>query len=383
MRVVLLSLFPLDPQRISGGVRAVARYLVDGLRRYPDLELHVVHCHSDIAGDQHLTYEGVPVHYLALSRRRIVPNLLRSIPRTRRLLREIGPDVVSAHTAPLALASMGAGLPTLFTMHNSQWVEWWSWHALGDVLRYQLSWNLEKRALRRARHLVAISAFAEVAYSRYTRGRWHRIPNPLPDDLFAVPTDQEEAVPTLLYAGSIGPGKDLLSLVRALRRVRVTVPSIRLEIAGKVNNPAYHALVQAEIAALGLGDAVHYHGLLDREALLAAYARATLVVLASLAENSPMSVAEAMAAGKAVVATRVGGVPELVADGETGLLVPAREPEGLAHAIRSLLESPSRRQAMGLRARQVARERFSLAAVAASYRQALYETAGWPPPQEA
>jgi glycosyltransferase involved in cell wall biosynthesis len=376
MRVAVLSLLPVDPQRISGGVRAVARYLLDGLRAYPDLELVAVHCHSDITQDLHLVQDGVPYHYLAQSKRRLVPNMLRSIPRVAAFLREIQPDVVSAHTAPLALAAMRAGVPTLFTNHGLQPVDWWSVHAAGDILRYRLMHYLEGRALRRAKHLVAISAYAQGAYAGRTRGHWRRIANPIPGEFFAVPLHAPDlTAPTLLYAGTINPVKDLLTLLQAVARLRITAPGARLEIAGRVNSPTYEARLRREVEQLGLSESVCWRGLLSRSELLLAYERATAVVLASRWENSPMAIMEGMAAGKPVAATRVGGVPELVAEGETGLLATPRDPEGLAQALRGLLESPARLQAMGARARQVAQERFSLQAVAASYREALYETA--------
>lgn len=383
MRVIILSLYPLDLQRISGGVRAVARFLVEGLRSYPDLDLRVVHCHSDVERDLEIVHDGVPVHYLALSRRRVVPNLLRSIPRVRDALRALQPDVVSVHTPSLALGAYWAGVPTLYTCHGNQPVEWWGWRALGDVLRYRLTEALQSAALRRATHLVTISAYAEAAFVARTRARLYRIANPVADDCFGLPEQgAESTAPTLLYAGTISPVKDLVTLVRALGLLRAEVPKVRLEVAGRVNSPGYEQVVKREISELGLASAVQLHGLLDRPSLLAAYARASLVVSASRWENSPVSIAEAMAAAKAVVATRVGGVPELVSEGETGLTVPPGDPAALARACKALLDDPGLRRSMGCRARQVAGERFRIEAVAARYRLALYQTAGRLPPGE-
>ena len=83
-------------------------------------------------------------------------------------------------------------------------------------------------------------------------------------------------------------------------------------------------------------------------------------ILASLDEMFPVAVLEAMAAGKAIVATRVGGVPESVQEGQTGLLVPPENADALADAILKLLMNPKLRIEMGTRAREAAQNDFSV-----------------------
>ncbi len=96
-------------------------------------------------------------------------------------------------------------------------------------------------------------------------------------------------------------------------------------------------------------------------------------VLPSLSEGFGIAIVEAMAAGRPVVATAVGGIPEIVLQGETGLLVPPGDPGALAGAVRQLLEQPDRAAAMGAKGRQRARERFSIATVVRRHED-LYET---------
>jgi starch synthase len=109
--------------------------------------------------------------------------------------------------------------------------------------------------------------------------------------------------------------------------------------------------------------------------LPAHYRRAAVCVVPSRWDNSPNTVYEAMGCGTAVVASRVGGIPELVTDGETGLLVPPDDPAALAEAVVTLLADPDRRARMGYRARAQALARFESATIAAQtlalYREAL------------
>jgi glycosyltransferase involved in cell wall biosynthesis len=137
------------------------------------------------------------------------------------------------------------------------------------------------------------------------------------------------------------PGKGHADLLHALARVRLRAPAVRVLAAGDgVERPRLEALA----AGLGVADLVRFLGARsDVPALLAA---SDAYVHPSLAEALPTSVLEAMAVGLPVVATDVGGVPEIVAHERTGLLVPAGRPDRLADAMLRLTD-PALRVAMG------------------------------------
>jgi glycosyltransferase involved in cell wall biosynthesis len=159
---------------------------------------------------------------------------------------------------------------------------------------------------------------------------------------------------TLLSVGRLRAPKDFLTLVRAVALLEPG--SVRLRIAG--DGPDRAALA-GEIEHLGLGEMVELLGTrTDVAELLAA---AHVFVLSSDSEGLPMSVLEAMAAGVPVVATAVGGIPELVADGETGRLVPPRDPAALAAALAAVSADPELRERMGDDGRARAEREFSLA----------------------
>src|SRR5262249_8400869 len=102
------------------------------------------------------------------------------------------------------------------------------------------------------------------------------------------------------------------------------------------------------------------------------YAAIDLFVLPSLNEGLPMTVLEAMAAGKPIIATRVGAIPSVIRDGQTGLLVAPRDPEGLRDAIALLLEDPHLGKSLGERARGWALQHYTSDAMAGKYLQ-MYE----------
>jgi glycosyltransferase involved in cell wall biosynthesis len=221
--------------------------------------------------------------------------------------------------------------------------------------------------------IIAISPYVLEEYRDRSDARFHRIDNPLPSEFFAIPNLEEEG--QLLYAGTIDERKNVLDLLRALVIVRQAVPGVRLRVAGRTTSQVYHRKVQDFVATQGLESNVEFLGLQDSTHLMQEYAHCTAVVLASRQETAPMAVIEAMAAGKAVVATRVGGVPDLVEDGRSGFTVEPGDVAGFARCIVTLLTDEDLRRRMGLQSRQLA-ERFRLETVAGKYRQLYYEVAG-------
>jgi glycosyltransferase involved in cell wall biosynthesis len=151
----------------------------------------------------------------------------------------------------------------------------------------------------------------------------------------------------------LSPAKGHTTLVRAVAELRVSRPDLHLLLVG--SGPMRDALAtQARDA--GLADAVHFAGTLPNSPN--PHALFELSVLASLTEGFPNAVIEAMAAGIPIVATHVGGTPEAVENGSTGLLVPPADPAALARAIATLLDSPELRATFAVASRQRARRLY-------------------------
>jgi glycosyltransferase involved in cell wall biosynthesis len=374
LSVAVVALYPAPDGKAPGGVRAVVQNLVRGLRTYDDLALSIIHCHSDIEKSATVAEDGLAIHYIAMPSRRLVPNTLASIRRVEELLRELQPHVVNAHAAHYTVAALRAGFPTVYTIHGVVHREAKVYQStLFDRLRFGLEAACDRYAVARVSDIVAISPYVLEEYRGRGRARFHRIDNPLPNEFFSIPNLREEA--RLLYAGTIDERKNVLGLLRALVLVRQRVPQVRLRVAGRPTSQRYYQQVKQFVSAHGLESHVDFLGLLKMDELLQEYARCAASVLASRQETAPMAVIEAMAAGKPVVATRVGGVPDLVQDGYTGWLVEPDDTSGFADKVVDLLTNGKLCQRMGAQARQLA-ERFSLRTIAGRYRQLYYELAG-------
>ena len=145
------------------------------------------------------------------------------------------------------------------------------------------------------------------------------------------------------------PLKNLPLLVSAFARVRRERPGAALVMAGA---GALEGQIRELVRSLGLEGDVHFLGQVAHAALPALYAAADVVLLSSSFDNSPNAVLEANACERPVVATRVGGVPRYVTDGENGLLVDGGNADGFARATVRLLDDPALRRAMGVAGRR-------------------------------
>ena len=177
--------------------------------------------------------------------------------------------------------------------------------------------------------------------------------------------------PMIVCAARLEPEKDIATLITAMREVATTLPLVRCVITG---DGSQRPLLEAQIKRAGLAGTVHFTGFRpDAPAIIAA---GDVFVMPSLAEPFGLVLLEAMALGKPIVATRVGGPTEIVVDRETGLLAPPAAPPALAAAIVALLRDPKRRAAMGRRGRERYERRFTADRMAreivAVYRRVLH-----------
>ena len=170
--------------------------------------------------------------------------------------------------------------------------------------------------------------------------------------------DDEPALPTISWAGRIDPIKDLHTLLRAFAVVRHAVPGARLRLFGAAPSGAegYLQSCRALAAELGVADAVGFEGRVEQ--IRDAYAAGGVVVLSSISEGFPYTLIEAMTCGRACVATDVGGVSEAL--GDTGRLVPPRDPEAMAAACVELLADAALRARLGAAARERALANFTV-----------------------
>ena len=182
-----------------------------------------------------------------------------------------------------------------------------------------------------------------------------------------------------MFVGRMDPLKDLRTLIRAVPRVAELVPNVHVRLIGPVpeTNVAYVDGLKELIGQLGIGERVEILG--PTSDPVGAYGSGTIAVLSSISEGFPYGALEPMACGRPVVATNVGGVPEVV--GDAGILVPSRHPEALAEACAFLLNDASERQRLARYGRIRVEEHFSLERMVNRFRDSYVAVTGLPEPR--
>jgi glycogen(starch) synthase len=313
------------------------------------LEISVVtsHYHLDLPDRCHL--DGVAVYRVPMRAALVgarVDELADVAHQITRIKREVSPDVVHVSgVGPGAvfhlMTERAFPAPFLVSLRT-------------EVLGSQKERNasLLERALRRADWITAVSAEvlkqareltpaiadrSSVVYNFLHAPDW--TPSPLPF-----------APPRLLCVGRLIPAKGFDLAVKAFASVVIRHPDARLVLVG--DGPEREGLERERLVRdLRLGGAVEVAGPVAPSRLPDLLGSATLVLVPSRREGLPMVAVEAGMMARPVVAARVGGLPEVIVDGRTGVLVPPEDARALAHAVCALLADPSRTTELGRRAR--------------------------------
>jgi glycosyltransferase involved in cell wall biosynthesis len=319
--------------------------------------------------EETLAQDGIPVWYMAKGRG-FDPLVVARVART---VEHFRPQVVHTHTYALRYA-----FPYMLCRRIPAMV-----HTVHNLAEREIDWS--GRLVHRIafwRGVLPVAIAKEVADSLrrvYGIDDFPLIPNGIPIDTFRGPSidrerwrNNEGFAPTdvlFMCVAGLRPQKNPFLLLEGFHRGTASDPRAHLLFVGR---GGLKSELEKRIGALGLQDRVHLLGL--RSDIPEILHAADVFVLSSDYEGNPLSVMEAMAAGKPMVCTAVGGVPELVEDGKCGLLVPQRDVKALAGAMEYMLESPEARKSMGEAAARRAVERFDLRAMTEAYEN-LYRTA--------
>ncbi|MDX6407884.1 MAG: glycogen synthase [Gaiellaceae bacterium] len=333
MRVaVLTTSYPRHPGDSAG------RFVADSVEHVRERGVDV-----EVVGPQQFRHYGIAYGHGALGnlRRRpwlalFLPALLASFVRA---ARQTDAELIHAHWLPAGWVAARTGRPYVVQVWGT------------DVELARRAPALARSILNGARLVIAASH--ELADSAQALGaREVRI---IPSGVDLPARIGEEAdPPEVLYAGRLSAEKGVLELVEAAE-------GLPLVIAG--DGPLRARVPDAR-------------GFVPHDELQRLYARAAVVACPSRREGFGVACLEAMAHGRPVVATPVGGLRDLVVDGETGVVVPARDPVALRAALQRLLGDPELRRRLGAAARRRAEERFSWAAATDATLAAYAEAAG-------
>ncbi len=356
------------PPRIYGGAGVHVLHLATQLRSMVNLEIRTLHPAEEMEGVRLRLYyptlpkgpedrEGKVVEVLSLN-----VNMVAD---------PFDADVVHAHTWYMSFAGMLAkklyNSKLVATVHSLEPLRPWKEEQLGGG--YRLSSWLEETGLKACDAVVAVSEEMSADLREHygiPPERVHVIPNGVDASAFRREEDPSilerlgVEVPYILFLGRLSRQKGIFDLVEAFKALKTELNLVL------VTGPAdTQGLVDELSGAVGGLSRIRWiNRMVTHEEAVALYSSCELFVCPSRYEPFGIINLEAMACERPVVATRVGGIMEVVQDGETGVLVPSEDPEALGRAIDDLMSDRGLREEMGARGRARVEKHFTWRTVA-------------------
>ncbi len=346
-------------------VRGVPRHVIDmAVALDPErYDVQVLTGHSE-PGEGDLWQEaldlGIAVRRIPALQRRVDPRAdVLALWQLYRYLRCHSCDIVHTHISKAGmlgrLAARWAGVPLVLHTYHGVPLEWNGTGLAARFFRF-----CERRVARSTSALVAVSQAVKNDLLQMGIGaseRWHVIYNGVPAAMLAEGIEAHKVAwaPLLLYVGSLTREKGVAVLLKALPELRADFPNLGLCIVGDglLKKDLEHLVSELDSDAY-----VHFAGLVEdvRPWLVACAA----LVVPSLSEGMGLAAVEAMAMERPVVASAVGGLREVVVDGETGLLVEPGDSHVLAQQIHALLQNSDKRRRMGSNGRRRVQRHFTV-----------------------
>jgi glycosyltransferase involved in cell wall biosynthesis len=322
------------------------------------VELHIVTVSKYVTQDDDFASGSVHFHFLKIPP---VPRAALAYQIDRRritaCLRRIGPAIVQGFgtESSFGYTAVSSPFPSVLMIQGivARIVRARGGQALLRQPGLCVSLMVERLTVRRARHVVCETSFAaEFVREQNPAAAVHLIHTPIHDDWFAVTRRVTAgAAPEIVFVGWVVPAKGIEVLLAAFARVAAAVPRAILHVVGAYDVRYFDGVLMPDVTRLGLADRVRFHGHQPAAVVADLLSKAAVLALPTLMDTAPNVLAEARAAGVPVVASAVGGIPELVEDGVDGLLVPPGDPESLGAAIVRLLNDPAAAAAIAERGR--------------------------------
>ena len=339
MRIVILTTDNREPSKAYNkpapyfGTAPAA--LLQGLAMIPEVEVHVISCIRQPVESPEKLAQNIFFHSLVVPEIGWMKTFFQGCIRaTRKKIRKINPDIVHGQgtEADCSISAIFSGRPNILTLHGNMRLI----AKLNNEKLFSYNWlaaKLEGFVLPRTKGVICITSHTHKAVKNQARCTWV-LPNAVDKSFFDVqPAPDASAPPVGICVGTICYLKNQNDFIRALDPLAGD-KKFKIVFAGEPARSAYseefHRLVRERPWC-------EHIGFLNREQLKARLSASSFLVLPTREDNCPMVVLEAMAAGVPVLASKVGGVPDLIDDGKTGLFCDPARPGSFKEGIETLL----------------------------------------------
>ena len=353
-------------KRNTGGPQGVAYDTVEGLKKNhrrlekEDIFFHILSTTGSslrsVSGQDN-SCSNISFEYF----KKLVPTSLLSdvnyLSRIKNGKRKI--DLIHSHPVSGAFVGTLLGIPTMLTLHGMIWKE--KNYAQGLYTRFTYGVEIQRfnYISRRLKKLIAISPFVVSEINQYLKTGipdMEMIENPVADAFFE--SEKRETEGLILYPAYFSSLKNQYNLIEALKLLKKDHVRFHCILPGAVIDQRYYEEIKKLIRTHGLEQDITVPGPVPFSQMLRLYSEASVMVITSFHETAPLIISEAMAGGTPVIASRVSGIPYMVSEGKSGLLIDPRDPKEIADKIRIMLDDRSLRKKFGEESRHIAATRW-------------------------
>lgn len=379
MRIVQIGPFPIDRLLIRGGVEASVYGLAT--EQAKTSSVYVIDIPRLESKDSIENSDGLTV-YRFHNPGTHQKDSIRRIKDIAEIVHGIKPDICHVHGTGVfsyaLIKELKASVPLMLTVHGLLGIE--KKKALKEHFSFKLIYQFitqnrcERKLLSAQKTIIVDTEYVAETIKKYHLSRTPRmvvIPQGINDDFYSLecsPTSR-----TVLSVGSISKRKGHHLLIQAFSLAAEELKDIRLVICGVMADRSYYQSLQSLSGSTHCGDRIVIKSDLQKKDILDYYRNAHVFALHTQEESQGIVFAEAMAAGLPIVSTRVGGVPFVVMDGESGYLTDYGDVEGFAHALIKVFSMRDGWSAMSEKCKQLSRK-YSWAMIAEKIESEYFKT---------
>ncbi len=347
---MLIYDFPMNPSLIRSGVDSAILNLLSGFSLL-ESQIKVIVLGQGVNNDTFQLYPNVKVvfnrpYIQILTRIKFLDILINRRYQIKRSIIKYNPDIIHLQTTgPYLLSLIGLSKKNIVvTQHGIMKQEFKEQITFYAKLKFLFKLMVEKFYFPRFENIIFISHYNKKLFNKkkIQKKNYSIIPNPISTDFFSKPINNSKLSCNLAYVGVVNRRKNLLLLLKCINNLIHKGINLRLHIAGGSKENEYQKKVQEYIKIMNLETNVEYYGWTSKENVRRLISNSDFLILPSNQETLPVVIIESLALATPVIATSVGGIPEMIVNDKNGFLFDKGSKEQLFEILLKIYSPKSR-----------------------------------------
>ena len=368
MKILMIAPCPYILTDIKGGVEAVTVNLLQGFKEIDDIEMLIVSIRREIQKEEIVAYSNnIQIQYIPFGKIKStkLEMLFHGRKKVKQIVEDYKPDIihVQGNGSILMLLTGLDKSNVLITQHAILKEELKHQNTTYGKISHLINVITEKIFARNIQNKIFISNYNLALNSLTTLKNYELIYNPVNYSFFQLDSNDTNSY-NILYIGEISKRKGLADLVSVISSLNKKGIHYHLDVVGGVVDQTYKEDIDALVSKNSLQEKIKFHGWQTQNEILEIMNEISILVLPSYQETLPVTIAEAMAAGKIVIATNVGGISEMIEDKVSGFLFEKGNKKQLESLLRMIQDKKQIRKRISLIAKDKAEKMFTPISVA-------------------